>query len=928
MDGDITRNLFDPDKSYSSVRTQQGRLQVDADANEAVDIQLHDTRTARTDIIGRHGAPQDAPGMEVDDTGGGLRLRPGRYYVDGIRCELPGNSAEPPDWVAFEDQPHLPDAALPEVDGLYVVYLDVWERPITAVQDPSIREVALGGPDTSTRTQVVWQVKTLAVTTTDPTPSCATAFGEWDRLIAGPTGMLEVRTEEPDESTSPCLVPESAGFRGLQNHLYRFVIHEGNYAATAPTGDDGTDPTFKWSRDNGAVVGVWRDRPQADQLVVDRLGPGGAGGLGLGEWVELTDDRDELLERPGLFARIDGIDADRLTVVDATAPIAVPDDTQHAQVRRWDSPGTRDITLPAGDPDDAGDGWIRIEDGIQVRFGPGTYRSGDHWLVPARTALLPGSEDSQIDWPRDAGVPVALPPMGRDHHYARLAIARRSGGVWTVLDDCRNLFPPLTGLVQLEGRGGDGQHARSGRWLPAPIRVGVSRGTTPVVNSLVRFTIIEGGGAPVGALSSSQPDDAGNVPSTATVLEVATDSDGLAQVWWRMGMAPAAEVLGDDYQRQSAQRVEVTLLDPEGDPTSLSTRFVAQTLDNVTLTPAGGDGQLGIPGETLEIALRVRIADGTRPLAGARVRFSALSRMLDGTNLDEFRGGCIHASANVVSFTPWPGGSRMLEAVVQTDADGMAQVQQILGTERGLPVQRVQATLLDENGDPTSQTTLFTAHMAIASEVQWQVCKPAIQFLGTTSTVKAALDLHCFVLAALMQWAEQVTETLAGLDNGGGTTRPNVDVVFDGGLVRGRAGAADVVFDERRRPIDVNAFSVAGNGVLRSLDVDADVSLAELFGLELAPSAGGPAPERGVEVVVDVPVLDEDGRTVVGHTPVRLEGTTTVERGRVRWSPSDPARRYLERTLRGSNAVAMELSLGVSEGDTASTWRRRVRLTP
>ncbi len=41
----------------------------------------------------------------------------------------------------------------------YLVYLDVWERHITALEDDYIREKALGGPDTATRTQVVWQVK-------------------------------------------------------------------------------------------------------------------------------------------------------------------------------------------------------------------------------------------------------------------------------------------------------------------------------------------------------------------------------------------------------------------------------------------------------------------------------------------------------------------------------------------------------------------------------------------------------------------------------------------------------------------------------------------------------------------------------------------------------------------------------------------------
>ena len=43
------------------------------------------------------------------------------------------------------------------------MYLDVWERHVTALEDDDIREKALGGADTTTRCKVVWQVKVDAV---------------------------------------------------------------------------------------------------------------------------------------------------------------------------------------------------------------------------------------------------------------------------------------------------------------------------------------------------------------------------------------------------------------------------------------------------------------------------------------------------------------------------------------------------------------------------------------------------------------------------------------------------------------------------------------------------------------------------------------------------------------------------------------------
>ena len=62
--------------------------------------------------------------------------------------------------VTYTSQPGgLPDAQQIQSGSSYQLYLDVWERLITCLEDDSIREVALNGPDTAARTQVVWQVR-------------------------------------------------------------------------------------------------------------------------------------------------------------------------------------------------------------------------------------------------------------------------------------------------------------------------------------------------------------------------------------------------------------------------------------------------------------------------------------------------------------------------------------------------------------------------------------------------------------------------------------------------------------------------------------------------------------------------------------------------------------------------------------------------
>ena len=58
MKADITRRTFKADKHYSRTIQQQGRVPMDADWNEQVDIQAwRDTREG-TDVIGLAGTPK------------------------------------------------------------------------------------------------------------------------------------------------------------------------------------------------------------------------------------------------------------------------------------------------------------------------------------------------------------------------------------------------------------------------------------------------------------------------------------------------------------------------------------------------------------------------------------------------------------------------------------------------------------------------------------------------------------------------------------------------------------------------------------------------------------------------------------------------------------------------------------------------------
>lgn len=569
MNGDISRfRHLDPDKQYSSVRYQQGRGELDADKNEETEIRLADARTTASHVIGPEGAPAETPlAMQITAEGGRLFIGPGHYYVNGIRVEQRArNAAGERVSVRFEEQPFgVGDRAFPSplLPGNHIAYLDVWERPVNAIQDPAIREVALGGPDTTTRTEVVWQVKLLHVE--DAAPRCGTPFTAWNTLIAGSTGRLRVREQRPADPTRPCDVPETAGFVGLENQMYRVEVHRL---------EDET-PIFKWSRDNGAVVASWVTYEELTlELAVDRLGPGGVTGFEIGQWVEATNDDNGLLRQPGVLGRIADIRGTTLELVDEF-PVH-PDQlfgrfvpAKHPMVRRWDGVGTASFSA---DPEG---GWLELEDGVQVKFEPGSYAPGDFWIVPARTAELPGAGGRRIEWPQDGGLPAALTPHGPRHHYARLGVVNLAGGAWTVsvvnglTQDCRPIFPPLAGQLTVTPAGGDGQHGRPGHWLPAPLRVAVMRGARPVEGALIQLTQDGRPDLGVGLFTTLMPNPNGTLATGATTgsgtLRITTNGNGVAEAWWRLGPAPAADPPTDTFPRERAQVARARLLGPNGD---------------------------------------------------------------------------------------------------------------------------------------------------------------------------------------------------------------------------------------------------------------------------------------------------------------------------------------------------------------------------
>ncbi|QKW08706.1 hypothetical protein HUT18_22350 [Streptomyces sp. NA04227] len=467
MHADLSRLTFRPERHYSAVVAQQGRVQLDADSNEQTLIDLARTRALTAELIGQHGGPAGNLGFAVHFDGqrdlDSLEIGGGRYYVDGIELDStrPAPGEPVPDEADDEDKaapkaPALwsywdqPDAYRdPEVPGdrlptrfPYLVYLKVWERLVTAAEDPELREVALGSamPDTAARVKVVWQVLATGLDRLgiDGEPSAdqvAKAFREWAAKQETPAAKAAFRAERPGHGDEdPCLVKPDSRYRGPENQLYRVEIHDGGTTKEA---------TFKWSRENGSVV-FPVDELDGTWVQLASLGGDDKLDLDVGDRVEFVDSaytsrleplpllRVEELDLPGRRVRLSDEPQRGIGLRAELNPYLRRWDHRDGYKRSKDGAGAKlkqgAVALEEGR-------WLHLEDGVEVYFANGgTYRTGDHWIVPARTAT------GSVQWPVDiARRPLLRAPLGIATHHAPLAVITGEGSQL----DLRRQFAPL-----------------------------------------------------------------------------------------------------------------------------------------------------------------------------------------------------------------------------------------------------------------------------------------------------------------------------------------------------------------------------------------------------------------------------------------------------------------------------------------------------
>lgn len=421
MSGDYTRFTFQPRKRFAAVQMQQGRVQLDSDWNEQADLGRERVRLLGLDVGGEAWVAwlTTPNAFLVGNLAGppaNLSLGDGRIYVDGRLAEIfPGEG------VTYLTQPFLPapPAHNPAIDT--IVYLDLWEREVSWAEDPGLLDVALGGIDTTTRVQQIWQVKLHAL------PNGGAACGiDLDALFPPSGGRLTTSANAPPAPDDPCILPPNSGYRGIENRLYRIEVQTPGVLGTA---------RFKWSRDNGSImsrVSAIAVAGGKTRVTVNRIGRDAVLRFRINDWVTLTDDHRELNGEAGQMARVEDIDeAANVITLDRAVPTAgrpfganaAEVGQRHTRLQRWD----QQAPLNAVDGDGlmaTAVGPILLEDGVEASFSTtpgGQFRIGDYWVFAARTA------DASVE------ILTQAAPRGIHHQYMQLA-AIPAGGVPT---DCR-----------------------------------------------------------------------------------------------------------------------------------------------------------------------------------------------------------------------------------------------------------------------------------------------------------------------------------------------------------------------------------------------------------------------------------------------------------------------------------------------------------
>ncbi|WP_426610537.1 DUF6519 domain-containing protein [Bradyrhizobium sp. McL0616] len=486
MPSDRSRLSDRPRRLYSGIVAQQGRVLLDRDVNELEDIVLSRLATDVREIVGPSGTPDDgfrisppnttpSPGFfsppepatssppEVLGGGDDFLIGAGSMYLGGHRVEFPSRQDDQAVSYSYLDQPDWPLPVQIAGDLAHeLIYLDAVLQEVSAVEDPDLLEVALGGPDTSQRLRFIPRVKRETVDASDCATAWEQAIGKWTALgltfdpatmRLSPAAKLQVTFTEDASTGDPCDPTATGGYLGADNQLIRAQV-------SAP---DGTPPTLVWGYDNASFIyRITSVSPDATTLTLASDPPDAVHTPQAGQIVEILTTGSVIAAEPD---ETDPAGVKRIVRVAAEAvgefhglaqpygPITQGDPTSYIVLsdpvgaaiaasalplflRVWQAqlPLTIDAPLTLFDPN------TQISTGLEVTLsGAKALADGAYWEIAARPstpqAVYP---EDLLTAPRAADGPFRL--------VCPLAVIDWTAKGGPSITDCRNTFDNLVNL--------------------------------------------------------------------------------------------------------------------------------------------------------------------------------------------------------------------------------------------------------------------------------------------------------------------------------------------------------------------------------------------------------------------------------------------------------------------------------------------------
>src|ERR1035438_9766660 len=284
MPSDLTRTSDDLRQGYKPPVMQQGRVILDRDFNSLQATLSGAIESDALDFVGPCGTPDDGfdiklptatppdPPLWVPPSSLSLPppndldflISPGTMYVGGQRAIFPGVPAgqpaftysyfDQPDWIHPTNPLAMEGGSPPGVLAQEYVYLRLFEQEVSAVEDPDLKDVALGGADTTQRRRLMRRVERMRVQTTTCDSALAQATDTWlqqgfqvdpkaMRLL--PNVKLRASFTQPLAAEDHCDPIAQGGYLGAENQLIRVQIK--NPEAAGP-------PQIVWGYDNASFL--------------------------------------------------------------------------------------------------------------------------------------------------------------------------------------------------------------------------------------------------------------------------------------------------------------------------------------------------------------------------------------------------------------------------------------------------------------------------------------------------------------------------------------------------------------------------------------------------------------------------------------------------------------------------------------------------